>query len=103
MFDLEDFNPGDVFKHWPGKTVTEMDNHLFSLLTMNPNPLHIDDNYMKQHQHGQILVNGTLVLSLVGVASILVLPTTSRQQLPNWENAIPKDALFNEGVPVETA
>jgi len=45
----------------------------------------------------------SLVLSLVGVASILVLPTTSRQQLPNWEDAIPKDALFNEGVPVETA
>ena len=38
---LEDFNVGDVFQHWPGKTVTEMDNHLFSLLTMNHNPLHI--------------------------------------------------------------
>jgi len=45
----------------------------------------------------------SLVLSLVGVASILVLPTTSRQQLPNWEDAIPKDALSNEGVLVETA
>ena len=62
---LEDFTAGDVFKHWPGKTVTEADNHMFSLLTMNTNPLHIDENYMKDHQHGRILVVGTLVLSLV--------------------------------------
>ena len=61
---LEDFKPGDVFKHWPGKTVTEMDNHLFSLLTMNHNPLHIDEAYMKDHKHGQVLVNGTYVISL---------------------------------------
>ncbi len=62
---LEDFKPGDVFKHWPGKTIAEMDNHLFSLLTMNHNPLHIDEKYMEDHQHGRILVNGALVLSLV--------------------------------------
>jgi acyl dehydratase len=62
---LEDFTPGDVYKHWPGKTITEMDNHLFSVLTMNPQPLHIDENYMKDHQYGKILVNGTLVFSLV--------------------------------------
>ena len=62
---LEDFAAGDVYKHWPGKTVTEMDNHLFSLLTMNHNPLHIDAHHMSKHQHGQILVNGAYVLSLV--------------------------------------
>ena len=61
---LEDFQPGDLFKHWPGKTITEMDNHLYSLLTMNHNPLHIDEHYMKDHQHGKILVNGTLVMSV---------------------------------------
>ena len=62
---LDDFKPGDVFKHWPGKTITEMDNHLFSLLSMNHNPLHIDENHMAGHQHGKILVNGMLVISLV--------------------------------------
>ena len=62
---LEDFKPGDIFKHWPGKTITEMDNHLFSLLSMNHNPLHIDANHMAGHQHGRILVNGMLVISLV--------------------------------------
>ena len=62
---LEDFVPGDIYKHWPGKTVTEMDNHLFSLLTMNHNPLHIDYAYMKDHQHGQVLVDGMYTISLV--------------------------------------
>ncbi|MEC9365759.1 MAG: MaoC family dehydratase [Chloroflexota bacterium] len=62
---FEDFCPGQLFKHWPGKTITEMDNHLFSLLTMNDNPLHTDENYMSEHQHGKTLVNGLLIMSLV--------------------------------------
>ena len=62
---FEEFSPGQIFKHWPGKTITEMDNHLFSLLTMNDNPLHTDENYMSDHQHGRTLVNGLLIMSLV--------------------------------------
>ena len=62
---FEEFAPGQIFRHWPGKTITEMDNHLFSLLTMNDNPLHTDENYMSNHQHGRTLVNGLLVMSLV--------------------------------------
>lgn len=79
---LEDFVPGDIFKHWPGKTVTEMDNHLFSLLTMNHNPLHIDEQYMSEHQHGKILVNGALVLSLVVGMSV---PEMSGKAIANLE------------------
>ena len=79
---LEDFTPGDVFKHWPGKTITEGDNHLFSLLTMNHNPLHIDDHYMEGHQHGKILVAGTLVLSLVVGMSVR---DTSGKAIANLE------------------
>jgi acyl dehydratase len=62
---LEDFKPGDVFKHYPGKTIFESDNNLFSLLTMNHHPVHLDTNYCKDHQHRQILVCGPLVISLV--------------------------------------
>ena len=62
---FEEFSPGQIFKHWPGNTITEMDNHLFSLLTMNDNPLHTDENYMSDHQHGRTLVNGLLIMSLV--------------------------------------
>ena len=61
----EDFQVGHVFKHWPGKTITESDNNLFCLLTRNDSPLHSDAYYMEGHQHSKILVVGTLVFSLV--------------------------------------
>jgi acyl dehydratase len=62
---LEDFREGEVIKHWPGKTVTESDNNLFCLLTMNHHPVHLDTEYCKTQHHGKILVVGTYVLSLV--------------------------------------
>ena len=79
---LEDFKAGQIFKHWPGKTITEMDNHLFSLLTMNHNPLHIDDHHMAGHQHGKVLVNGALVISLVVGMSVR---DTSGRAIANLE------------------
>jgi len=60
----EEFNVGDFYKHWPGKTITEYDNQLFSLITMNHHPIHLDKNYASKTQHGQTLVVGTLVFSL---------------------------------------
>ena len=62
---LDDFQVGQVFEHWPHKTITEGDNNLFCLLTMNHHPVHLDVEYCKQHSHGKILVVGTYVLSLV--------------------------------------
>ncbi|MCG8582745.1 MAG: MaoC family dehydratase [Bacteroidales bacterium] len=62
---LEDFKQNTIIKHWPGKTITESDNNLFSLLTMNHHPVHIDQHYASQQQHGQVLVVGTLVFSVV--------------------------------------
>jgi acyl dehydratase len=80
---LEDFTAGDVFKHWPGKTVTEFDNHLFSLLTMNHNPLHIDEHHMREnHQHGKVLVDGTYVISLIVGMSVR---DTSGKAIANLE------------------
>jgi len=60
----EDFTVGEVLEHWPGKTITESDNNLFSLLTMNHHPLHLDIEYCKRNYPGKILVVGTLVFSL---------------------------------------
>jgi len=62
---LDEFKTGDVYEHFPGKTILASDNSIFSLLTMNHHPLHIDDEYCKIHQHGKILVVGTLVFSVV--------------------------------------
>lgn len=61
---FEEFNVGDVYKHWPGRTVTEFDDTWFSLMTMNQNPLHIDSHYAAGTEHGRRLVNGTFIFSL---------------------------------------
>ena len=67
---FEDYIKGDIYKHWPGKTITEGDNNLFTLLIMNHNPLHIDKKYCEGTEYGQILVVGTLVFSLVAGMSV---------------------------------
>jgi len=65
----EEFEVGQIFKHWPGRTITEADDTWFSLMTMNHHPLHLDEHYAQQTQHGRRLVNGTLVFSLaVGIS-----------------------------------
>jgi acyl dehydratase len=61
---LEEFEVGAVYKHWPAKTVTEADDHLFCLITMNHHPLHINDVYAKASQQGRNVVVGPLVYSL---------------------------------------
>lgn len=61
----EDYSVGDVFKHWPGRTVRDYDNTMFTLMTMNTNPIHFDEHYASQTQHGRCLVNGTLVFAIV--------------------------------------
>jgi acyl dehydratase len=61
---LEEFEVGAVYKHWPAKTVTESDDHLFCLLTMNHHPLPINDVYAKNSQQGRNVVVGPLVYSL---------------------------------------
>ncbi len=64
-FFLEDFQEGDILQHAPTKTIFESDNNIFSLLTMNHHPVHTNVEYARNEQHGQILVVGTLVFSLV--------------------------------------
>ncbi len=61
----EDFIEGEEIRHALSKTIFESDNNLFSLITMNHHPLHTNIDYAQKSQHGQILVVGTLVFSLV--------------------------------------
>lgn len=61
---FEDFIVGETIFHQTSKTIFESDNNLFSLLTMNPHPLHINADFASKSQHGRILVVGTLVFSL---------------------------------------
>lgn len=62
---LEEFTIGEVIKHDKTKTIFESDNNIFSLITMNHHPVHLDVEYCKEQQHGKILVVGTLVFSLI--------------------------------------
>lgn len=61
---FEEFEIGSIYEHWPGKTITESDNNLFSLLTMNHHPIHLDINFAKKSYHKRVLVVGTLVFSV---------------------------------------
>jgi itaconyl-CoA hydratase len=62
---FEDFTVGDVYEHRPGKTVTEYDNHVFTLLTLNTHPIHFDREFGAASEFGQNLVVSTYTLSLV--------------------------------------
>jgi acyl dehydratase len=63
---LEELEVGDVYRHWPGKTVTEADNHLFCCLTMATSPIHTDAHYAsREMEGGRNLVVGTYVYALL--------------------------------------
>ena len=80
---LEDFEVGDVYRHWPGKTVTEYDDHLFCMITMNHHPLHTNEWYAEQDTvHKRNVVVGNLVYSLVLGMSV---PDVSGAAVANLE------------------
>ena len=80
---FEEFEVGAVYKHWPGKTVTEYDDHLFCLLTMNHHPLHLDANYAaRATDFGQNVVVGNYIYSLLLGMSV---PDVSGQAIANLE------------------
>jgi len=62
---FEEFSEGQVFEHALTRTVTEMDNVLFTTLTMNPQPLHLDAEFAKTTEFGRPLVNSIFTLGLV--------------------------------------
>ena len=62
---FEDWTVGDRLEHEIRRTVTETDNLLFSVMTHNPQPLHIDVEAARASEFGQILVNGTFTFALM--------------------------------------
>ena len=61
----EQFEIGMEFKHSLTRTVTESDNLLFCALTHNPQPLHLDEEFSKETEYGQRIVNSLFTLGLV--------------------------------------
>ena len=62
---FEQFEVGHVFRHAVTRTVTEMDNTLFSVMTLNVQPLHLDAHFSEKTEFGQRLVNSLFTLGLV--------------------------------------
>lgn len=98
---LEDFEVGATYKHWPAKTVTEYDDHLFCLLTMNHHPLHINDHYAQRSQQGKNVVVGPLVYSLalgmsVGDISGKAIANLETEGLKHTAAVFHGDTLFCE-------
>ena len=103
---LEEFKVGDVYKHWPAKTVTEADDHLFCLITMNHHPLHINDLYAGESQQGQNVVVGPLVYSLmlgmsVGDVSGKAIANLATEELSHPAPVFHGDTLFVESEVLE--
>jgi len=78
----EDFVVGGQINHALTKTIFESDNNLFSLLTMNHHPVHLNADYAEKKQHGKILVVGTLVFSIVVGITV---PDISGKAIANLE------------------
>jgi acyl dehydratase len=98
---LEEFEVGAIYKHWPAKTVTESDDHLFCLITMNHHPLHLNDVYAAESQQGRNVVVGTLVYSLalgmsVGDISGKAIANLATEDLTHPAPVFHGDTLFAE-------
>ena len=62
---FEDFHVGQTFRHELTRTVTEADNTMFSLMSMNPQPLHIDAHFAEGTEWGQRLFNSMFTLAIM--------------------------------------
>ncbi|MBO0767308.1 MAG: MaoC family dehydratase [Solirubrobacterales bacterium] len=99
---LEEFEEGAVYKHWPAKTVTEGDDHLFCLITMNHHPLHINDVYASKTQQGKNVVVGPYVYSLALGISVSDISGKAIANLATEELSHPNPVFHGDTLFVET-
>lgn len=103
-FYFEEFSVGQVFEHAIRRTVTQADNVLFSAMTHNPAPLHIDAEYMReQSEFGRPLVNSFFTLGLiVGISINDTTLGTTVANLGMEEVRFPNPLFEGDTVHVET-
>ena len=100
---FEELEVGATFRHQPARTVTETDNLLFTALTLNPQPLHLDAEFAAGTQHGRILVNSVFTLGLV--VGLSVGDTTLGTTLGNLgfdQARFPKPVFIGDTIFAET-
>jgi acyl dehydratase len=100
---FEEFATDQVFRHTLRRTITESDNVMFSCMTLNPQPLHIDFEFCKQTEWGKPLVNSLFTLGLM--IGISVHDTTTGTTIANLgmdETRFPHPLFHGDTVHVET-
>jgi acyl dehydratase len=104
---FEDLEVGMKIKHSNGRTLTEMDNVLFSTLTMNTQPLHCNEDFARKTQFGQRVISGIFVLGLVtGLSSSeltegTVLATIGYDRVISRNPAFHGDTIYAESEVLE--
>lgn len=91
--DYEDFEPGMVIRHRPGRTISEADNTWLTLLLMNQHPLHFDEHYAARSEYGRILVNSSITLALVGGMTVRALSARAVANL-GWDRVRVREPVF---------
>ncbi|HEY0294993.1 MAG TPA: MaoC family dehydratase [Bordetella sp.] len=99
----EEFSVGQQFDHPWTRTVTEMDNTLFSLLTMNPQPLHLDAHFSAKTEWGQRLFNSLYTLGImIGMAVSDTTLGTTIGNLGMTEVKFPKPVFHGDTLRAQT-
>ena len=91
----EELEPGMNFRHAQGRTISEADNMLFCSITMNTQPLHINEDYAAKTLFGQRIVNGLLTMSLVIGISVADLTDGTIVANLGYENIKHPQAVFH--------
>ena len=100
---FEELTPGLVVDHAITRTVTEADNTLFTVMTMNPQPLHLDAEFAATTQYGQRLVNSMFTLSLlVGISVHETTLGTTVGNLGFEEIAFPAPVFHGDTIHAQT-
>ncbi|MFC4639382.1 MaoC family dehydratase [Deinococcus hohokamensis] len=100
---FEELTPGTVIRHRVTRTLTEADNVLFTTMTMNPQPLHLDHAYAAGTEFGQPLVNSLLTLSLlVGLSVHELTLGTLIANLGLTDVAFPKPVFHGDTIRAES-
>lgn len=100
---FEECEAGAVIRHALRRTVTEADNLVFSTLTHNPSPLHLDEEFMRKSEFGRRIVNSCFTLSLM--TGVSVGDTTMGTAIANlgWEDArFPRPVFHGDTLRIET-
>ena len=100
---FEEWTIGQVIRHPIRRSATEMDNVLFSSLTFNPQPLHIDFDYAAKSEWGRPLVNSLFTLSLmIGISVNDTTVGTIVANLGMSETVFPNPVFHGDTISVET-